>query len=325
MFQSILLFIAVVITILLNINKTGCLKREIFILDKEITKVYRGMAIIFVMIQHCAGHFGTNIFTTMGGIGVAIFLLLSGFGLTESFKKKGIGGFLQGRLKRVWLPFALFYVGVYMLYDNHDWQNLVLNVLSVRQDDYWYVHYMLRCYLVFWIAFRLSYRYRWWIFVAFSLYTFLGMEGCRIEQWLTFPFGVLMSERKEWLMTLTRKKVIQIAIIAGIIGIMALAVKQMSIVREQMGTWVYQLVETFIKLPLGIFVIAILWLLPSRLIIGNRMLTLCGLLSYELYLVHIQMLGLANSCVSAFVMLVISIMIAYSLQRFLNLKRIIQH
>lgn len=68
---------------------------------------------------------------------------------------------------------------------------------------------------------------------------------------------------------------------------------------------------------------AVLWLLPSRWIIGNRMLTLCGLLSYELYLVHMQMLGLVNSFVSALAMLTISIMIAYSLQRFLKLKRII--
>lgn len=293
------------------------------ICDKEITNRYRGIAILMIMIQHCAGHLGTNIFTPMGGVGVAIFLFLSGFGLTESFKKKGISGFLQGRLKRVWLPFALFYIGMYMLYDNHDWQKLVFNVLSVRQDDYWYVHYMLRCYLVFWVAFRFAYRYRWWIFIAFSLYTFLCMEGCRIEQWLSFPLGVLMSERKKWLMALTNRKVVWIMIAAGTIGITALAVKQMPIVREQMGTWIYSLVETFIKLPLGIFVMAVLWLLPSRWIIGNRMLTLCGLLSYELYLVHMQMLGLVNSFVSALAMLTISIMIAYSLQRFLKLKRII--
>lgn len=292
------------------------------ICDKEITCRYRGVAILMIMTQHCAGHLGTNIFTPMGGVGVAIFLFLSGFGLTESFKMKGIGGFLQGRLKRVWLPFALFYVGMYMLYDNHDWQKLVLNVLSVRQDDYWYVHYMLRCYIVFWIAFKFAYKYRWWLLVAFSLYTFLGMEGSRIEQWLSFPFGVLMSERKTWLMALTSRKVTWIMIVVGTIGITALAVKQMPIVREQMGTWIYSLVETFIKLPLGIFVMAVLWLLPSRWIIGNRMLTLCGLLSYELYLVHMQMLGLVNSCVSALAMLTISIMIAYSLQKFLKLKRI---
>lgn len=40
------------------------------------------------MIQHLAGHLGTNIFTPFGGIGVTIFLVLSGFGLNESLKKE---------------------------------------------------------------------------------------------------------------------------------------------------------------------------------------------------------------------------------------------
>lgn len=37
------------------------------ICDKEITCRYRGVAILMIMTQHCAGHLGTNIFTPMGG------------------------------------------------------------------------------------------------------------------------------------------------------------------------------------------------------------------------------------------------------------------
>lgn len=177
MIQSILLAIIVIGTIVLMTYgfivkmSLGGVK----ICDKCITECYRGAAIILIVLQHCSGKLGTNIFTPLGGIGVAVFLLLSGFGLTESFKKKGMKGFLKSKLWRVWIPFFLFYIGIYLLYDNHNYKNLILNVCSIRQDDYWYVHYMLRCYVVFWIAFKFCYKYRWYLLGTFAIYTFFCM------------------------------------------------------------------------------------------------------------------------------------------------------
>ena len=162
MTQSILLVIIVIGTIALITCRSGVgiLLGEVNIYDKEMTECYRGVAIILIVVQHCAGELGTNIFTPFGGIGVAVFLLLSGFGLTESFSKRGMRGFLKSKLWRVWVPFLLFYTGIYLLYDKHNYKNLFLNICSIRQDDYWYVHYMLRCYLVFWVAFKFFYKYR---------------------------------------------------------------------------------------------------------------------------------------------------------------------
>ena len=54
------------------------------------TKVMKGVAILAVMLCHLMGKFGggTTLFTPLGGIGVSIFLMLSAYGLNESF----IGG-----------------------------------------------------------------------------------------------------------------------------------------------------------------------------------------------------------------------------------------
>ena len=43
------------------------------ILDFQFTKCLRGVAILLVMLSHIAGSYGTNIFTPLGGTGVAIF------------------------------------------------------------------------------------------------------------------------------------------------------------------------------------------------------------------------------------------------------------
>lgn len=126
MTQSILLVIIVIGTIALITCRSGVgiLLGEVNIYDKEMTECYRGVAIILIVVQHCAGELGTNIFTPFGGIGVAVFLLLSGFGLTESFSKRGMRGFLKSKLWRVWVPFLLFYTGIYLLYDKH-YQNFL--------------------------------------------------------------------------------------------------------------------------------------------------------------------------------------------------------
>ena len=42
------------------------------------------------MLQHYAGCKGVRYLTPLGGVGVAIFLVLSGFGLNESFKNNNI-------------------------------------------------------------------------------------------------------------------------------------------------------------------------------------------------------------------------------------------
>lgn len=51
----------------------------------------KGVAIICVVLCHYMGTFGQGItvFTPLGGIGVAIFLILSAYGLNESWNQGG--------------------------------------------------------------------------------------------------------------------------------------------------------------------------------------------------------------------------------------------
>ncbi|MFI3327051.1 MAG: hypothetical protein R3Y35_12910 [Clostridia bacterium] len=51
--------------------------------------IYRGIATLIIILQHVSGLYGTRLFTPLGGIGVAIFLISSGYGLNESYKKLG--------------------------------------------------------------------------------------------------------------------------------------------------------------------------------------------------------------------------------------------
>lgn len=59
------------------------------LLSVGYTTVLRGIAILMVYLQHTMGGLGSRFFTPLGGGGVAIFLIISGFGLSESYKKRG--------------------------------------------------------------------------------------------------------------------------------------------------------------------------------------------------------------------------------------------
>ena len=62
MTQSILLVIIVIGTIALITCRSGVgILAEVNIYDKEMTECYRGIAIILIVVQHCAGELGTNI------------------------------------------------------------------------------------------------------------------------------------------------------------------------------------------------------------------------------------------------------------------------
>lgn len=117
MIQSLILLLSIIIICVASNYILSATNTQIkySICDRKLTEAFRGIAILLIMTQHLAGHLGTNIFTPFGGIGVAIFLVLSGFGLNESFKKNGINGFLTRKFYRIWLPFFLFYIFIYVI------------------------------------------------------------------------------------------------------------------------------------------------------------------------------------------------------------------
>lgn len=69
------------------------------ILSRNNTQIIKGLAMIMILTQHICGNW-TNIFTPFGGIGVALFLFFSGFGLNQSYKKNGIKSFWKKKIIR---------------------------------------------------------------------------------------------------------------------------------------------------------------------------------------------------------------------------------
>lgn len=85
-------------------------------ISKEKSNILRAMAIIFVLIGHglqWLTNSNLNVLNWGGGVGVAIFLILSGYGLTESYLSEGridSKKFWKKRICTVMIPYWIIMV-----------------------------------------------------------------------------------------------------------------------------------------------------------------------------------------------------------------------
>ena len=302
------------------------------LLCKESTTAIKGFAILLVIISHI-GQFGYGIrmFVPLGGIGVAIFLILSGYGLMESFNRNGLKDFWKKRFLRVAIPYLIWII-VYSLF-------LYFRHLSFSIDEirYWFVEYIIVWYLLFYIAISFLKSYKW-LFLGVSAIVLFWMMPClQAQQSLSFPIGMFISCHK-YMAIKEKQKMIWIAAIFLIIGSMAFLVKQM-IASGCYNIWdmnfgnltvvknvndediVRKLVQIFTKLPTALFFIIIGDVFRSD---RSKCLIFMGSLAYELYLVHMP---LSHYIMGDFLNLVVFILLSLILSVVLNRvsKTIIQN
>jgi len=143
--------------------------REPHILSRSHTEQLKGLAIFFVVLGHLWGHvsqIGARI--VLSGDAVAMFLILSGFGITISSKRRkmNFGSFFRRRFGRVLIPYwiatsvilALDYI---ILGEVLSLDSLLMTLIGanfrieLRHLDYvrWFVTFILIWYVVFWIIY----------------------------------------------------------------------------------------------------------------------------------------------------------------------------
>lgn len=278
------------------------------ILSFDTSTILRGIAILLVIFQHIGGSFGTNLLTPLGGTGVAIFLVLSGFGLNESFKKKGLDYYWRNRIIRVFIPYFILISIISCFSENFNIRTYLLDILGIK-TSYWYIAFLLKQYILYYIATRFFYKFRIQIIFVISIIFIFILPNIEAEQGLSFLLGVLISENynKVCSSKLLTKSVLIFSFFC--IGTIFLAIKQLPIIREYEDHFIWHWVQLFIKLPYAIFFILII----HKFSIFNRnFLIFTGMISYELYLVHMIFLKYIDmKLMNAFIVIIISFALSY--------------
>lgn len=163
------------------------------LLSFEITNILRGIAIMLVILAHIGGNMGTNLLTPLGGTGVAIFLFLSGYGLNEAFKKKGVKDFWKNRIIKVFIPYFILITIISLFEKDFSIKEYILDILGIK-TSYWYIAFLLRQYIIYYITTRFFYRYRLYILFVISFIFVFTLPNIEAEQAFSFYLGLFSSE-----------------------------------------------------------------------------------------------------------------------------------
>lgn len=251
--------------------------------DINTTTTLKGIAILIIIIHHVGVNgFFCNYFNPLGGIGVAMFLFLSGFGITESYKKNQLSHYWRKKFVRILIPY-LIWIPLYYI-------TMHLSILGSPKyfetvPRYWFIEYLLIMYAAFYFFFPL--RKEWSISLISSLciILFIITNNLRAEQSFSFWAGVLLSIYKAKIAKLPRHKIFVVALILLIVGSTALLVKQqLELMAFDLEGITVKATNMLIKLPIGASIILFILVLTKKI---TRWLILLGGISYELYLTHI--------------------------------------
>lgn len=272
-------------------------QNDLTILDRPHTLIGRGLAGMCIMTQHITNDLGTNVFTMLGGTGVAIFLILSGFGLNESFKKHGLEKYWRKRILNVFLVYALF--ELFMLPIRKDWNGIIPFLLDITciKTKAWFLHYLLIIYICYWLINRFIHKREikivCWAIIA-TLTLIFGSDLER-EQAVSFALGVLMSEKKGKIIACleNRNYIIMVTGLSYAVSFGFLFLKHTDYIRSLFGTVPYALIQIGIKMPLAIGIM--MWICMLSYLFNSAPFKLLGKISFELYLVHLVLLRFFNA------------------------------
>lgn len=274
------------------------------LLTQECTEQLKGIAIILVIFSHLnlAHVFNFPLLKNIGDWGVAIFLILSGYGLAQSYLSKGLGeGWIKNRLTKIIPAYSLvtliwIVVDIFGLDKTYSIKTIVLALIGMdfsRSIDptMWYITFILICYILFFVVFNLPINniYKVAIILLISLlYSCLYMVKLKYNipfkiilfhfqlHILSFPVGILIGLYYSKLMNTLKKKANLVLALTGIISLAFFAVLLPS------KNSLINLADNLFFAAGCIILLMFLQYYNARI----HLLSLIGVISYELYLLE---------------------------------------
>lgn len=260
--------------------------------SKYHTTAMKGIAILCVLFGHVANSWGVRWFTPLGGIGVSMFLIMSGYGLTLSYKKKGLQSFWKKRFIGVYIPYAILNI-IGVVLDKKTMTEALLSLVLIKPFHayWWFMQYLLIWYVVFWCVNKLpiTEKHKNILFISSAIIFFaVFKKPLWAEQSCSFVIGIFGAKY-----TVGEKKALTIGILALLAGIFSLGIKQIPIVRSVEGSYIWNFVQLVNKTGVAVGFITLLSYFTRFCLM--KPFYWIGIVSFELYLVHAYSIKLIHS------------------------------
>lgn len=263
-----------------KVNVDNTEKHEL--MSKYNTCVAKGIAIIFVVLSHLGSLFGLRILTPLGGIGVAIFLIITGYGLMESFLRHGLKKFWKKKFEKIFVPYFIVEI-IYLIIQKKELTLvdifLDFSLIKPLYPYSWFLNFIILNYTLFFIIFsisiiRMNSKIILFTFASFCMFIF--SEEIRAEQAFSVLIGMLISINRNRIIKYCERKYLPVLLL---LGLSILGLKQINSIR-QLPPMTFNLIQLLIKVPLAIFT------LFSGTGLVSKFLYYAGKISFEIYLIH---------------------------------------
>lgn len=279
--------------------------------SKSNTQALKGFAAIGILLFHILlGYDISPIFNMWGGHFVALFLILSGYGLEESFKQNRLNGYWQKRLEKVILPFVFFicvYSYIFSFFLTDVSMHSFLDELLYIKPTFWFIFYILKCYFVYWIGTSFMGKQLRLLFFVVCAFVCLNVSApcghLEAEQSFCFIAGVLISMNKPRVEALSDRQLMKVMFFLLFIGAFFFCLKSVPVLHVLKGSIAYNYLLCPFRLSIGLAFIPLLSMLRLG---GTALMRMAGRYSLEIYIAHIPFIGVITDAKST------SVFLAYS-------------
>lgn len=275
--------------------------------SKNNTIAVRGISALGVLLFHIIISFHISpVFNFPGGMFVAVFLIVSGYGINESYKANELKGYWIKRMNKVIIPSVLFICGYNLLY-NGNVSNMIAELLDI-EPTFWFVFHIIKCYLAYWVAMRFFSGNRSVLFMVICAVAclFYNVSGVHLESEQSFSFltGVLVSRYKDRVFKIPPKRLASIVCCCFCVGAVFYVVKLLPAVHALKGTVPFNLFLMPFRLTWGVVCLYIFtWIGVGECVFLQKI----GKYSLDIYIAHIPYIGMICSSKSLLAFLWLSI------------------
>lgn len=290
-------------------------------MSRDYTTVLKGVAVLTVVWAHAGAAMNVGSIQFVAGMGVALFLICSGYGLEMSYQKKGLHGFWARRFLKLYIPYGIAALGALLVqgrFSFHTFINSVIFIMSGRGN--WYIKYIVICYLLFYVMKIICERNEFFkqnetmllfgIFVVWfvldSIY-FVNpvVPFLQARQMLCFPCGILISKHKtqidDWIASASGFWKTLLVICLSI-GIVCMGITQLPQIKA-LPHIISNIISLATVLPLALAVMVTAKFIPE--LFNNNCFMYCGVVSYEIFLIHSYTLPLIKPAIREQIMFIL--------------------
>lgn len=261
--------------------------------DRNHFLILKGISILMVLAEYfCRCYLNFPYLEPLQGVGSAVFLLCSGYGVSESFNiKGGLPHYWENKAIKIWIPSVVVTLAISWIFTGNIVHWVGNNPLALQG---WFLYLLFGEYLAFWLAFHFlekkSPRMISLFAVSALLFFLLGEDYEAVAvQMFCFPLGVLFSQMS-WKYPVrelsTLKKVLLCAVLAILAAGMYFLYSRIS------GPMLMRACRTVFCLSAAALLFAGVYYAQKIGIFG--LFAPVGTISYALYLLYGPVLSLLN-------------------------------